>query len=80
MAPPAHVVVKGDGAEWIRQGAEQVFPRHVFQLDRWPLLERIEQFARHLPRLWKRLPRWVHQGPIAALARSLPPDRCRRPR
>lgn len=29
-APP--VVVKGDGAEWICQGAAQVFPRPVFQL------------------------------------------------
>lgn len=31
-----HEVVKGDGAEWIRQGAEQVFPGQVFQLDRGP--------------------------------------------
>jgi len=32
-----HVVVKGDGVEWICEGAAQVFPRHVFQLDRWPV-------------------------------------------
>ena len=36
-----HVLVKGDGAEWMRQGAEQVFPGHVFQLDCWHLLDRI---------------------------------------
>lgn len=30
-----HVLVKGDGAEWIHQLAEHVFPGHVFQLDRW---------------------------------------------
>lgn len=66
-----HVVVKGDGAEWICQGAAQVFPRHVFQLDRWHLLERIARFAGHLPPLWKRLRRWVFQGRVQALVRSL---------
>lgn len=67
----AHVVVKGDGAEWIHQVAAQVFPRHVFQLDRWHLLERITEFAGALPRLLKRLQRWVYQGRVAALIRSL---------
>lgn len=66
-----HVLVKGDGAEWICQGAAQVFPGHVFQLDRWHLLERITQFAGHLPRLWKRLRRWVFEGRVPALIRSL---------
>ena len=66
-----HVLVKGDGAEWIHQGAEQVFPGHVFQLDRWHLLDRIAQFAGHLPRLWQRLRQWVYQGRVAALIRSL---------
>lgn len=66
-----HVVVKGDGAEWISQGAAQVFPGHVFQLDRWHLLDRLAQFAGHLPRLWKRLRRWVFQGRVKALVRSL---------
>jgi hypothetical protein len=66
-----HVVVKGDGAEWICQGAAQVFPGHVFQLDRWHLLDRVAQFAGHLPRLWKRLRRWVFEGRIQALVRSL---------
>jgi len=66
-----HVVVRGDGAEWIRQGAEQVFPGHVFQLDCWHLLDRIAQFAGHLPRRWKRLRRWVYEGRVAALIRSL---------
>jgi hypothetical protein len=54
-----HVVVKGDGAEGICQGAAQVFPGHVFQLDRWHLLDRIAQFAGHLPRLWKRRRAWL---------------------
>jgi hypothetical protein len=66
-----HVVVKGDGAEWICQGAALVFPRHVFQLDRWHLLDRIAQFAGSQPRLWKRLRTWVFQGRVSALARSL---------
>lgn len=66
-----HVVVKGDGAEWICQAAAQVFPRHVFQLDRWHLLDRLAQFAGHLPRLWQRLRRWVFQGRVKALVRSL---------
>jgi hypothetical protein len=66
-----HVVVKGDGAEWICQGAAQVFPRHVFQLDRWHLLDRIAKFAGSQPRLWKRLRTWVFQGRVSALARSL---------
>jgi hypothetical protein len=51
----AHVVVKGDGAGWIGQGATQVCARHVFQLDHWHLLDRSEKFAGHLPRVWKRL-------------------------
>jgi hypothetical protein len=66
-----HVVVKGDGAEWICQAAAQVFPGHVFQLDRWHLLDRIAQFAGQVPRLWKRLRRWVFQGRVKALLRSL---------
>lgn len=66
-----HVVVKGDGAEWICQGAAQVFPGHVFQLDRWHLLDRITQFAGQQPRLWKRLQRFVYEGRVDALARSL---------
>lgn len=66
-----HVVVKGDGAEWIHQVAEQVFPQHVFQLDRWHLLERITEFAGALPRLLQRLQRWVYQGRVTALIRSL---------
>ena len=66
-----HVVVKGEGAEWICQGAAQVFPGHVFQLDRWHLLDRIAQFAGHLPRLWKRLRRGVFEGRVKALVRSL---------
>lgn len=66
-----HVVVKGDGAEWIGQGAAQVFPGHVFQLDRWHLLDRIAQFAGQLPQLWKRLRRWVFEGRVKALVRSL---------
>lgn len=66
-----HLVVKGDGAEWICQGAAQVFPGHVFQLDRWHLLDRIAQFAGSQPRLWKRLRAWVFQGRVSALARSL---------
>jgi hypothetical protein len=66
-----HVVVKGDGAEWICQGAAQVFPGHVFQLDRWHLLDRIAQFAGHLPRLWKRLRAWVFEGRVKSLVRSL---------
>jgi hypothetical protein len=57
------------GAEWIRQAAEPVFPGHVFQLDRRRLLDRIEQFAGHPPRLWRR--RWVDARRVAALARSL---------
>ena len=65
------MVVKGDGAEGICQGAAQVFPGHVFQLDRWHLLDRITQFAGQLPRLWKRLRRWVFEGYVAALIRSL---------
>jgi hypothetical protein len=71
VAGAKHVVVKGDGAEWICQGAAQVFPRHVFQLDRWHLLDRVTQFAGHLPRLWKRLRRWVFEGRIQTLVRSL---------
>lgn len=71
VAQARHVVVKGDGAEWIRQVAAQVFPGHVFQLDRWHLLDRITQFAGHLPRLWKRLTRWVYAGRLGALARAL---------
>ena len=71
VAQAQHVLVKGDGAEWILQGAAQVFPGHVFQLDRWHLLERIEKFAGHLPRLLKRLQRWVYEGRVAALIRSL---------
>lgn len=67
----AHVVVKGDGAEWICQGAAQVFPRHVFQLDRWHLLDRLAQFAGHLPPLWRRLRRWLFQGRVKSLRRSL---------
>lgn len=66
-----HVLVKGDGAEWICQGAAQVFPGHVFQLDRWHLLDRIAKFAGSQPRLWKRLRAWVFQGRVSALARSL---------
>jgi hypothetical protein len=66
-----HVVVKGDGAEWICQGAAQVFPGHVFQLDRWHLLDRLAQFAGSQPRLWKRLRTWVFQGRVSALVRSL---------
>lgn len=65
------VVVKGDGAEWIGQGAAEVFPGHVFQLDRWHVLDRIAQFAGHLPRLWQRLRRWVFQGRVKSLLRSL---------
>jgi hypothetical protein len=67
----AHVLVKGDGAEWICQGAAQVFPRHVFQLDRWHLLDRLAQFAGSQPRLWQRLRTWVFQGRVPALLRSL---------
>ena len=66
-----HVVVKGDGAEWICQGAAQVFPGHVFQLDRWHLLDRIAQFAGPQPRLGKRLRGFVFQGRVSALLRSL---------
>jgi hypothetical protein len=51
--------------------AARVFPGHVFQLDRWHLLHRLAQFAGHLPRLWKRLRRWVYEGRFTALARSL---------
>lgn len=65
------VVVKGDGAEWICQGAAQVFPRHVFQLDRWHLLDRLAQFAGAQPRLWNRLRRWVFEGRVRARSRSL---------
>ncbi len=67
----AHLVVKGDGAEWICQGADQVFPGYVFQLDRWHLLDRIEKFAGHLPRVWKRLRSWVYEGRVESLVRSL---------
>jgi hypothetical protein len=67
----AHVVVKGDGAEWICQGAAQVFPRHVFQLDRWHLLDRLGQFAGSRPRLWKRLRAGVFEGRVKSLVRSL---------
>lgn len=66
-----HVVVKGDGAEWICQGAAQVFPRHVFQLDRWHLLDRLAQFAGPQPRLWKRLRTWMFEGRVKSLLRSL---------
>jgi hypothetical protein len=65
------VVVKGDGAEWICQGAAQVFPGHIFQLDRWHLLDRIVQFAGSQPRLWKRLRAWVFEGRVHSLVRSL---------
>ena len=65
------VVVKGDGAEWICQGAAQVFPGPVLQLDRWHLLDRIAPFAGSPPRLWKRLRAWVFPGRVAALVRSL---------
>lgn len=71
VAAARHVLVKGDGAEWIHQVAEQVFPGHGFQLDRWHLLERITQFAGAVPRRRKRLQRWVYQGRVAALIRSL---------
>lgn len=63
--------MKGDGAEWIAQGAAQVFPGHVYQLDRWHLLDRIEKFAGHLPRVWKRLRSWVYEGRVKGLAYSL---------
>jgi len=66
-----HVVVKGDGAEWIGQGAAQVFPGHVLQLDRWHLLDRIALFAGQQPRLWKRLRAWVFEGRVPSLVRSL---------
>jgi len=66
-----HVLVKGDGAEGIGQGAAQVFPHHVFQLDRGHLLDRLAQFAGSQPRLWKRLRAWVFQGRVSALVRSL---------
>jgi Uncharacterised protein family (UPF0236) len=65
------VLVKGDGAEWISQGAAAVFPGHVFQLDRWHVLDRLAQFAGHLPRLWQRLRRWVFEGRVKSLLRSL---------
>jgi hypothetical protein len=65
------VLVKGDGAEWISQGAAAVFPGHVFQLDRWHVLDRLAQFAGHLPRLWQRLRRWVFEGRVESLLRSL---------
>ena len=65
------VVVKGDGAEWIAQGAAQVFPGHMFQLDRWHVLDRLAQFAGHQPRLWHRLRRWVFAGRVESLLRSL---------
>ena len=65
------MLVKGDGAEWICQGAAQVFPPHVLQLDRWHLLDRLAQFAGSQARLWKRLRTWVLQGPVSALVRSL---------
>jgi hypothetical protein len=71
VARAKHVLVKGDGAEWICPGAAQVFPGHVFQLDRWHLLEEITSFAGHLPRLCKRLRRWVYQGRVTALIPSL---------
>jgi len=66
-----HVVVKGDGAEWICQAAAQVFPGHVFQLDCWHLLDRLERLAGHLPRVWKRLRGWVYEGRVESLVRSL---------
>ena len=66
-----HVLGKGDGAEWIHQGAEQVFPGPGFPLARGHLRDRIGQFAGHLPRLWQRLRQWVYQGRVAALIRSL---------
>lgn len=34
-------------------------------------LDRIAEFAGHLPRLWKRLRRWVFQGRVRARVRSL---------
>ncbi len=71
MEQARHVLVKGDGAEWIHQAAAHVFPRHVFQLDRWHLLDRNEKLVGHLPRLWKRLRRWVYQGRVQSLIRSL---------
>ena len=66
-----HVLVKGDGAEWICQGAAQVFPGPVFQLDRGHLLDRLAQFAGSPPRLWKRRRTWVFQGRVSALVRAL---------
>ncbi len=66
-----HVLVKGDGAEWIHQLAEHIFPGHVFQLDRWHLLDRLATLLGHEPRLWKRLRRWVYQGRVGALVQAL---------
>ncbi len=71
LSEVAHLVVKEDGAEWICQGVESGFSGHVFQLDRWHLLDRIEKFAGHLPRVWKRLRSWVYQDRVGSLARSL---------
>ena len=66
-----HVLVKGDGAEWIPQLAEHMFPRHVFQLDRRHLLDRLATLLGHEPRLWKRLRPWVYQGRVGALVQPL---------
>ena len=71
MERAQHALVKGDGPEWICQGAAQVFPPHVLQLDRWHLLDRLAQFAGSQARLWKRLRTWVLQGRVSALVRSL---------
>lgn len=65
------VVVKGDGAEGIGQGAAQIFPGPIFQLDRWHVLDRLAQFAGHLPRLWKRRRRGVFEGRVESRLRSL---------
>src|SRR5712692_9037060 len=66
-----HVLVKGDGAEWIHQLAEHMFPGHVFQLDRWHLLDRLATLLGHEPRLWKRPRPWVYQGRVGALGQAL---------
>jgi len=66
-----HVLVKGDGAEWIHQVAEHIFPRHVFQLDRWHLLDRLARLCGHAPQLWRRLRQWVFQGRVTSLLCSL---------
>ena len=55
-----HMLVKSDWAEWIHQGAKQVFLGHVLQLDCWQLLDRIAQFAGQLHRPWERFGSWFH--------------------